>query len=333
MIPTVTIKATATAFDSIGLDLTETLRAGGASPAMLRDPFSSIPAEIFAHLWIGAVHLRPEATLPTAAGLAVPPNEFDLLEHVGSTGDTMGHSLRLVERYRRLATNTSSMRTTRGTHDWLWVVDKSPPPYRFIAEQWVLASLCARFRQDPHFSIREVYLSQPDRGDADRFARLWGVPVTLGRRYTGVRLADGVMDLPNPTAHPHLRATLTRLADGIELRRLDRNPFASRVRKHLLQALRAGRNAMADIADDLGLSVPAFQRRLRREGVTFSELLDTHRRESALRMLFEGERNIGGIAYDLGYDDQGSFNRAFRRWTGTTPMRWALRVSEHVDTR
>jgi AraC-like DNA-binding protein len=35
-----------------------------------------------------------------------------------------------------------------------------------------------------------------------------------------------------------------------------------------------------------------------------------------------GERNMGSSAYALGNNEQSSFNRAFRRWTGQLPSTW-----------
>ncbi len=65
MIPTTTIRAAAAAaLDAIGLDPFETLRACGAKRAMLTDPLASVPGEILARRWIGALSRRPEVTLP-----------------------------------------------------------------------------------------------------------------------------------------------------------------------------------------------------------------------------------------------------------------------------
>ena len=76
-----------------------------------------------------------------------------------------------------------------------------------------------------------------------------------------------------------------------------------------------------------GLSKCSLQRRLLEENVTFRKLPDPCRREQACATLSAGERGIGAISYALGYSDQSSFNRAVRRWTGTTP---GLRLRNRV---
>ena len=56
--------------------------------------------------------------------------------------------------------------------------------------------------------------------------------------------------------------------------------------------------------------------------VIFQELLDVYRPEQAMLLLQNGERDMGSVAYALGYREQRSFNRAFRRWTRQSPSAW-----------
>jgi len=68
-----------------------------------------------------------------------------------------------------------------------------------------------------------------------------------------------------------------------------------------------------------GTSERSLQRQLEAEGTNFSELLADTRRSETLSRLNERSRTIASIAAGLGYSDQASFTRAFRRWTGTPP--------------
>ncbi|NOK64392.1 MAG: hypothetical protein GFH25_541276n42 [Chloroflexi bacterium AL-N10] len=80
------------------------------------------------------------------------------------------------------------------THaDWVWVINNTSAPSRFISEQWTLALMFQRFRQRiPSFRIDEVHLSQSTIVSAEQFERHWAVPVRLGQHSTGFRLAPGV---------------------------------------------------------------------------------------------------------------------------------------------
>ena len=65
-----------------------------------------------------------------------------------------------------------------------------------------------------------------------------------------------------------------------------------------------------------------LQRKLAVEGVTFRELVQTVRQELAEAYLVRGSFTLGEITYLLGFSDQSSFSRAFKRWTGSTPQEY-----------
>jgi AraC-like DNA-binding protein len=71
-----------------------------------------------------------------------------------------------------------------------------------------------------------------------------------------------------------------------------------------------------------GMSARTFQRQLKEEGTSFSDLLADVRRSETLKRLKERNATIAAIATDLGYFDQATFTRAFRRWTGVSPSRF-----------
>ena len=80
-----------------------------------------------------------------------------------------------------------------------------------------------------------------------------------------------------------------------------------------------------------GTSARTFQRQLKEEGTSFSELLADVRRSETLRRLKERKLTIAAIATDLGYSDQASFTRAFRRWTGTPPSQFRARTTSGLS--
>jgi len=76
-----------------------------------------------------------------------------------------------------------------------------------------------------------------------------------------------------------------------------------------------------------GMSSRTFQRQLKEEGTSFSDLLAGVRRSETLKRLEERNLTIAAIATDLGYSDQATFTRAFRRWTGVPPSRFRATAS------
>ncbi|MBK8937957.1 MAG: helix-turn-helix transcriptional regulator [Polyangiaceae bacterium] len=79
---------------------------------------------------------------------------------------------------------------------------------------------------------------------------------------------------------------------------------------------------IATLARRLGVSPRTLQRKLEAEGVAYSELLDQARRELACAYLADPALSVEEIAALTGYSEASAFSRAFRRWTGASPLRY-----------
>jgi AraC-like DNA-binding protein len=77
-----------------------------------------------------------------------------------------------------------------------------------------------------------------------------------------------------------------------------------------------------DVAKKVGMSPRTLQRRLNDEGMSFGELLDGVRRACAYQLLRDRTHSLAAIAYLLGFSEQSAFTRAFKRWTGMTPIQF-----------
>lgn len=72
-------------------------------------------------------------------------------------------------------------------------------------------------------------------------------------------------------------------------------------------------------------SVRTLQRRLSAEHATYSNIVDRTRAQIAGDLLKETDAPIAEIADMLGYEHQGDFTRAFRRWAGVSPSEFRRR--------
>jgi AraC-like DNA-binding protein len=78
------------------------------------------------------------------------------------------------------------------------------------------------------------------------------------------------------------------------------------------------------VADSLAMHRRTLSRRLAAEGTTFQHLFDEVRLGVARELLRESHLTSSAIGYALGFADEATFFRAFRRWTGTTPGAWRI---------
>ena len=94
--------------------------------------------------------------------------------------------------------------------------------------------------------------------------------------------------------------------------------YAARVRSALLELLPGGECTIDDVARKLGCSKRSLQRRLQEEDTSFQKQLNHTRELLAKTYLANTDMTAEDIAFLLGYQEVGSFLRAFTVWTGQT---------------
>ena len=94
--------------------------------------------------------------------------------------------------------------------------------------------------------------------------------------------------------------------------------YAARVRSALMELLPSGECTIDDVAKKLGYSKRSLQRKLQEEDTNFQKQLNHTRELLAKTYLANTDMTTEDIAFLLGYQEIGSFLRAFTVWTGST---------------
>lgn len=94
------------------------------------------------------------------------------------------------------------------------------------------------------------------------------------------------------------------------------------VREVIARELSRGRPSLQSVARHLNLSVRTLQRRLAESGWSYVRLVDDIRGTVARRRVGRPGVLLKAVAFDLGFAEQASFTRAFRRWTGLAPREY-----------
>ena len=94
--------------------------------------------------------------------------------------------------------------------------------------------------------------------------------------------------------------------------------YAAPVRSALMELLPSGEGTIDDVAKKLGYSKRLLQRKLQEEDTNFQKQLNHTRELLAKTYLGSIDMTTEDIAFLLGYQEIGSFLRAFTVWTGQT---------------
>lgn len=103
------------------------------------------------------------------------------------------------------------------------------------------------------------------------------------------------------------------------LSRIDKSDLTYVIKNKIYETLPLGAPSQVDIARELGMSLRNLQRKLQEQGTNYKEILEQTRKKLTLEYIQQSHLSISEIGYLVGFSSVGNFNRAFKRWTSTTP--------------
>jgi AraC-like DNA-binding protein len=86
--------------------------------------------------------------------------------------------------------------------------------------------------------------------------------------------------------------------------------------------------SISQVAEFAGVSARTLQRQLKSSGISFSTMLGNARYQGATRLLDNPDARVEDIAYQMGYSHPTHFSRAFRRFSGVSPLEYRRRHSQ-----
>lgn len=297
-------------------------RFGWAPARMQQDGATVSGASTHAHLaWM--------ATRPGFAAFVLDavsrhgPASLGVVGLACKTSPTIGDALARHGRYQSLTNRTA--RYDAHVHEDALVLEEARfgPPSKGSAlmsdyTMLVAVQLMRTLLGEPVAPLR---IESRRRELADDEQRVWaafaGVSITPGADRAALWWPATLLTRPVPSSDADLEAYFARV-----LQTAQPDPpqtWQARVRRALERRLCDGTPTAERIAKDLGLGRRTLARRLEAEGQTFATVLTDVRKALAVRHLADPSLSLAEVAFVLGFREQASFHRAFKRWFGTTP--------------
>ncbi|HSW12938.1 MAG TPA: AraC family transcriptional regulator ligand-binding domain-containing protein [Solimonas sp.] len=156
--------------------------------------------------------------------------------------------------------------------------------------------------------------------DVPELVNRFGCPVRTGTATNAIAFPASVMDQTVATSN----RLLFRLLGGYlgRVRAASRTTILERVEDYVRGSLPSGNCSIQHCAKKLGTSIRTLQANLSESGLRFSDILEKQRVDLARVHLEREDLSLDDVAAMLGYSEQSSFGRAFKRWTGVTPQRF-----------
>ncbi|HEX4554339.1 MAG TPA: AraC family transcriptional regulator ligand-binding domain-containing protein [Xanthobacteraceae bacterium] len=249
--------------------------------------------------------------------------ELGWIYYVAASSELLGEALQRAARYSSMVNEGVSVRYLEGEEikisvDYVGVARHSDR-HQIEFVMTLLIRLCRQLTGRRLVPIRARFIHHRDSGLSE-LAAFFGGDIEFGATMDEVTFAITTSHLPVVSADPYLNELLiASCEEALSRRPTNRGSFRSQVENAVVPLLPHGRARAGEIARRLRFSQRTFARRLALEGLTFSEVVESLRRELAEQYLADSGLSISKIAWLLGYRENSAFAHAFKRWTGKTP--------------
>lgn len=156
--------------------------------------------------------------------------------------------------------------------------------------------------------------------DIAELERQLGCRVNRTPSECAIALPVSALDQPVPSANRLVFELLGGYLDKV--RSTSRTTIQDRVADYIRGSLSSGNCSIERCARKLNLSVRTLQAHLGDAGLHFSDMLERQRIDTAKHCLAQAGMSLDDVAARLGYAEQSSFGRAFKRWTGLSPKQF-----------
>ncbi|MEP7120138.1 MAG: AraC family transcriptional regulator [Byssovorax sp.] len=274
-------------------------------------------------LWEALMRATDDCGFPVAVGARSQPKDYDVIGFAYMTRANVREALELAIRYGSVWSDGSTWELTEGDRALTLTLhmDESERLGARCLTECLLAEIIHSGRLLTGLDVAPVEVRFRHRAprDVSAIEAFFKAPVRFGAPRNQLVLDAALLTTPLLKADPDLAAFFARSADEV-LERHGAEGLARRLRSLLSGEL--GRNLLTleSAAARLAVSPRTLRRRLQEEGTTFHDVLDATRCELAKRHLGDERIALGEVAFRLGFSEPSAFHRAFKRWTGQTPL-------------
>lgn len=290
------------------------------TPQLVLDGDARISPAQFCVAWAELIRLTENPQIALAMADATPPGAFGIVEYVCRSAPTVGEALRQWVRYLNLLDDAVEVAlVTEGDRTYLRVTRESEAPAP-ASHELCFALVAKQAKQLSARPFRLLAVELAHRGGDPASYRAWfDAPVTFGADFTQLVFPAAALLSPLVSSDPALLAILTRAAEELSKRAPVPATLTAQVGRVLAESLANDEATITHVAKRLGMTERSLQRRLKDEAVSFNTVREDVRKQLARRYL-DDKLAISEISFLLGFSEPSAFFRAFKRWTGMTPL-------------
>ena len=311
-----------------GIDAKSLISAVGFTPEQHLTVQGRFPLRLFEVILDVASVMLDDTFLGAHAGADSSPTAWGMVSYIGMSAPNSRAAFDAVANFSRLLIDHGDVMYSETEDEWTcltWVVPERKPVSRQLTEffftSWYRAN---KVILDRWCNQREVYFSHSGPTEKGEIERILEAPVKYNSDSNVVKFDRHFLERPTRFPHTGIYNSLVQTARS-ELAKLQmEDRIVKDVIACVVRQLPSGVSKLEEVAAELGMAPRTLQRRLNNTDTNFKSLVDDARKQRSKQLVNEGELALLEISAELGFSDQSSFQKAFKRWFGLAPGRYRM---------
>ncbi|PCI06511.1 MAG: hypothetical protein COB77_06790 [Gammaproteobacteria bacterium] len=310
--------------ESVDIDPRPLYVKAGIDPQLLSNPDARLNSGNVERLWQNATDIIEDPCFGVKVASFWHPSQIGALGYAWLASSTLRRAFKRATRYIHVVSEKINLETT-DTPAGLKIsicFDASAItlPQQHDVAVAVLMHMC-RFNYGDELVAKEITLARPKPACSKQISDFFRSDVQFDAEQSSLTFARADIDRSLASANKQIALMHDEMLMKylIEIKQGD---IVAQVKSIILDNLPDGHITDKLVARELNLSERSLQRRLKEHQTTFRFLLDNVREMVAKQYIKNPLNRMSDIAFLLGFSEQSAFSRAFKKWTGKSPVEY-----------
>jgi AraC-like DNA-binding protein len=310
--------------ESIEINPEPLYKKAGINPELLLNPNARISINRVDALWEQAAGIIEDPCFAIDMAEFWHPSHMGALGYAWLASSTLRRGFKRAVRYIHVVTEDLNLDVADTPAGLKVSVDLEDSiftlPQHHDLVLAIVMHMC-RFNFGEELVPTDVKLAHPEPACSKKIEDYFQADVQFDAEQTSLCIARADADLVLPSGNKQIAL----MHDEMLMRYLveiKKGDIVQQVQSIILENLPDGQVTDRLVASELNLSERSMQRRLKEHKTTFRYLLDGVREMVAKQYIENPMNRMSDIAFLLGFSEQSAFSRAFKKWTGKSPVEY-----------
>lgn len=309
-----------------GYNVKQILHQVGISPNILLQARSRITFEQLSHLCLTLATLLDDESF----GLTDKPqrkNTYKLACYSAINAATVGEALEIFVEFMNIMQGSLAHELVARQNTCAYQLLRRPASTikNSYAIEYMLFTIhrTVCWMANVRIPILKVELDYPAPAYASEYRYIFhGAPISFDRGYCGIVFDQRALTLQNTRDIAQLKDFLKQAPLTLLSQTIQADDLSTQLRNWVERQLIKNQTAPdIDVASKyFGLHPQAMRRQLKKQGSSYQDIKMETRRDLAINLIHSQNQSIEAIAAQLDFSEPSAFIRAFKAWTGLTPL-------------